>query len=77
VLWSNRIRMRGFLKAVSDETDDLFDLVSSDASVPLNNVLDTCALRKTFKNDGDGQAGIPEHPCAVNPLRVRFHYRAL
>src|ERR1035437_388555 len=72
-LWSNRIRMYGFLKAVSDEIDDLLDLVSCDAPVPPDDVFDGGALRKTFKNDRDGQPGIPKYPCAVNPLRIRLH----
>jgi hypothetical protein len=69
--------MDGFFKAVSDETDDLLDFVSCDAPVPLDDVFNGCALRKTFKHDGHGQAGVPEHPCAVNPLRIRLDYRAL
>jgi hypothetical protein len=69
--------MDGFFETVSDEIDNLLDFVSCDAPVPLDDVFDGRALRKTFKNDGDWQAGVPEHPCAVNPLRVRLDYRAM
>ena len=69
--------MRKFLKAVGDEIDDLLDLVVWDATVPLDDVVDAGPLGKTFKNDGNGQARVAQHPYAVDPSGVRFHNRTL
>ena len=66
-----------FLKAVGDETYELLDLRARDAAVPLDDVVDACALGKTFKDDGNGQAGVAQHPCAVDPLGARFYNRTL
>jgi hypothetical protein len=73
MLWSNRIRMCRFSEAVSHESDNLFDLLSCNTSIPTDDVLDGRSPRKAFKNDGDGQPGVAEHPCAVDPLWIRLH----
>jgi hypothetical protein len=45
--------------------------------VPLDDVVDAGPLGKTFKNDGNGQARVAQHPYAVDPSGVRFHNRTL
>ena len=50
-MWSNRIRMCGFLKALRDEIKDFLDLVPSHATVPLDDVFDGGAPREALKND--------------------------
>jgi hypothetical protein len=58
MLWSNRIRMGEFLEAVGHKSYDLLDLLACDPTVPFNDVVDACAFGETFKNDGNGQAGV-------------------
>src|SRR5665811_983702 len=69
--------MYGSFQACGHEFDDLRSLLGSNAAIPIDDVLDIRPTCEALEDDGYGQAGVLEHPGAMNLLRVGFDPRAL